>query len=184
MQVALRFWLRATKQAGSLGLDDGLLVPAWLGAIAFTGTISEGIYHHGFDRHVWDVRPVLFSSGALIGWLSSILFVFSTTCTKVSILLFFRRLTKGTYSLPWMYGTLGAVAFTSMAGISIIFASIFQCWPVASYWKVFSGNYGQEFSCVDSKILNLVSGILSVLTDTFAVVFPMGMLWHFNIPPR
>lgn len=53
------------------------------------------------DRHIWDVLPVHFVNIAFVGWLAQMLFLISTCSTKVSVLLFYRRLTQGTYSKSW-----------------------------------------------------------------------------------
>lgn len=39
LMVGTRLWLRATNKAGSLGLDDALLVPAFLAATMFNSLI-------------------------------------------------------------------------------------------------------------------------------------------------
>ena len=49
---------------------------------------------NGTDRDIWDVHSPTFENTALMAWLAELAFVFSTCCCKVSVLFFFRRLSK------------------------------------------------------------------------------------------
>jgi hypothetical protein len=63
VMVGTRLWLRARQQAGALGLDDALLVPAFLGATMFTTLVILAVEHYGIDRHIWyaHLRPASMS---------------------------------------------------------------------------------------------------------------------------
>lgn len=78
-----------------------LLAPAYLAATMFTTLIIIGTEQYNMDRHIWDVLPTKFVSIAFVGWLAQLAFLISTCSTKVSVLLFYRRLTKGTYNKKW-----------------------------------------------------------------------------------
>lgn len=78
-----------------------LLIPSFLGATTFTVLIILGTEKYGMDRHIWDVKATTFENTALIGWAAELAFIVSTCCTKVSVLLFFRRLTQGTFNRIW-----------------------------------------------------------------------------------
>nr|POE86963.1 hypothetical protein CFP56_63995 [Quercus suber] len=93
--VGARFYLRARNQAGPLGLDDALLAPGFLAGVIFTTLAILATAQYGADRHIWDVSYNKFESLALVAWLSEVTFLVSTTCTKISVLLFFRRLSQG-----------------------------------------------------------------------------------------
>jgi hypothetical protein len=51
--VGMRLWLRLRNQAGQLGLDDLLLVPAFLSATMFTVLVILSNQRYGIDRHIW-----------------------------------------------------------------------------------------------------------------------------------
>ena len=67
LMVFTRLWLRSRKQAGALGLDDILLVPAFLGATMFTTLVIISNEHYGIDRHVWYVDSYRQSRDSLPG---------------------------------------------------------------------------------------------------------------------
>ncbi|KAK4508404.1 hypothetical protein PRZ48_002142 [Zasmidium cellare] len=186
LMLATRLVLRAQLKAGPLGLDDALLIPSFLGATTFTVLIILGTEKYGMDRHIWDVRASTFENTALIGWAAEIAFITSTCCTKVSVLLFFRRLTQGTFNKIWKYATLAAIAFTISYGVAFILILIFNCTPTAAYWKSYSPAWSttHTYHCTDTQILNPIQGALSVITDFYSVILPMGMLRTLSTTKR
>lgn len=60
---------------------------------------------YGLDRHIWDVRFEKFETTILLGWICQFTFVLGTCCTKVSVLLFYRRFTRHSVSKPWKVNT-------------------------------------------------------------------------------
>ena len=117
-------------------------------------------------------------------WLSEVAFLVSTCCTKVSVLLFYRRLVQGTFSKRWKMATIGAVIFTIVYGVAFILALILNCRPTEAYWKSYSPSYTQSYECTDTTSLNPISGTLSVVSDLYSVVLPMAMMWHFEMDKR
>ncbi|KAK5111159.1 hypothetical protein LTR62_005359 [Meristemomyces frigidus] len=182
--VGMRLWLRSRKQAGGLGLDDALLVPGYVAATGFSALIIIGNLHYGVDRHIWDVPPAWFEAAVLLAWLTELFFTVSSCATKISVLLFYRRLTKGTISKRWKGATIGAIVFTAAYGLALILALVFNCRPTNAYWKVYSDHYHEDYTCSDTKAINPLAGALSVFSDFYAVFLPMLMLRHFDIPHR
>ena len=150
----------------------------------FTTLIILDCNHYGVDRHLWDVPIEKFEGLALMAWTSELAFLVSTCCTKVSVLLFYRRLVRGTYNKIWRWMTVGAIYLTIGYGLGFIIALVLNCRPTNAYWKSLSLTYTGEYTCTDTRILNPISGALSVLSDFYAVVLPMGMLHNFDIDRR
>ncbi|KAK3110209.1 hypothetical protein LTR53_015732 [Teratosphaeriaceae sp. CCFEE 6253] len=169
LMVCTRLWLRARQQAGRLGLDDALLLPGFLVATAFTTLVIISVRDYGLDRHIW---------------LQEFAFLVATCCTKISVLLFYRRLVQGTFSKRWRLATIGAILFTACYCISFSLALILNCRPTEAYWKSFSLAYTADYTCADTRNLNPLSGALSVFSDFYSVVLPMAMLRHFEAPKR
>ncbi|KAK0252515.1 hypothetical protein B0A54_05774 [Friedmanniomyces endolithicus] len=182
--VGTRLWLRATRKAGILGLDDALLVPAFLSATMFSIVVIMSNRDYGSDRHVWDVRPEWFETALLLAWLGEFAFLISTCCTKISVLLFYRRLVQGTFSKRWRMATIGAIVFTACYCVAFILALVFNCNPTEAYWKAYSLTYTKSYTCANTKNLNPLAGALSVFSDLYSVVLPMGMLRHFEASKR
>lgn len=184
IMVGTRLWLRTIQKAGSLGLDDALLLPAFLAATMFTAIVVISNEHYGTDRHVWDVPPQWFEHTALMAWLAEVAFLVATCCTKISVLLFYRRLVQGTFSKRWKYATIGAILFTAAYMIAFVLVLVFNCSPTEAYWKAYSVTYTKSYTCSSTTFLNPLSGAISVFSDLYAVLLPMGMLRHFDAPRR
>lgn len=162
-----------------------LLIPAFLGAVMWTTLVIMCCLHYGTDRHTWDVPPDEFENSLFLGaFLSEIAFLISTCCTKVSILLFYRRLTEGTYSKKWKWATIAAIIFTVVFCLAFLLVLCLQCRPTEAYWKSLSFTYTKDFECSNTKILNPISGALSVVSDFYSVLLPMAMTRHFDIDRR
>ena len=56
--------------------------------------------------------------------------------------------------------------------------------PSACTGRSYSLTYLKSYKCIDTRNLNPVSGALSVFSDFYAVILPMGMLRHFDAPKR
>lgn len=78
------------------------------------------------------------------------------------------------------YATFAAIAFTVAYGITFLLILIFNCTPTSSYWRSVDPTYDEPYHCSDTKILNPLSGALSVLSDAYSVILPMGMLWNLE----
>jgi hypothetical protein len=184
VMVGTRLALRARQQAGQLGLDDLLLAPAFLAATMLSALVIIATEKYGMNRHIYDVQFDLFVNAALTAWLSELAFLVSTCCTKVSVLLFYRRLTQGTISKRWKYATIGAIIFTVAYCVTFVIVLLVNCRPTEAYWKAYSPTYKTKYVCTDTTVLNPVSGALSMLSDLYSVVLPMSMLRHFDAPKR
>ncbi|KAK3075912.1 hypothetical protein LTR53_000341 [Teratosphaeriaceae sp. CCFEE 6253] len=146
------------------------------------------IYHDGREQAASMGHadyPLPYSSDRFSGnVLQEFAFLVATCCTKISVLLFYRRLVQGTFSKRWRLATIGAILFTACYCISFSLALILNCRPTEAYWKSFSLAYTADYTCADTRNLNPLSGALSVFSDFYSVVLPMGMLRHFEAPKR
>lgn len=177
--VAGRFYLRAHKQAGAFGLDDLLIGIAWLFSVALSTVACIDSLWYGLGRHTWDVRIEWYSGAALMGWLAQIFFLTSTCSTKCSVLLFYRRMVKDTGS--WKYAIWTALAATAGYYLGILLAYCFICRPLAAYWLSYNFDYTGSYQCVDGDLLSMFVGILSVISDIYAVALPFVILQHYNL---
>jgi len=121
---------------------------------------------------------------AFCAWLAESAFLLTTTSTKISVLLFYRRLTTGTFSRRWKWATWVAIVFTVAYCVTFMFALGFNCKPVDAYWKAFSATYTEDWHCTDTKIINPISGAMSVFSDAYAMILPMMIMRHFDMPTR
>jgi len=105
-----------------------------------------------------------------------ILFVLSTTCVRMSLILFIRRLYA---SVSDRMNLLCNVLFAInvMFGIGAILAVALECEPANAAFDVFKF---VKASCHQRAILWTVM-ILHVLLDWSTVILPLGLVWHMNV---
>ena len=88
---------------------------------------SLAAQRHGFNRHIWDIPPTWLPTLQKYNLIFQILFSWSSTFTKLSLLWFCRRLLgKGHYRFyNWSY--IGGMTFVALCCALFTLISIFQC---------------------------------------------------------
>jgi hypothetical protein len=119
-----------------------------------------------------------------LAWISQVTFLIAAGFAKISVLLFYRRLAAGTYSLKWKLATVIAICFTILYTIGFIIVFMCDCRPLEAYWRSYNLSYKTEYTCIDTTFLNPISGAISVLADFYSVLLPCVMLWHLECPRR
>lgn len=132
-----------------------------------------------------DVPVEEYVGAALVGWIAQILFLFSTSATKASVLLFYRRMACES-SRRMMYAIYGALAFLAAYFVGVLITYCFICQPLDAYWLSYSFTYHKDFKCIDGDVLSPFVGVLSVFSDIYAVVLPCIWLqrYHLDISRR
>ncbi|KAM3417077.1 hypothetical protein BST61_g8653 [Cercospora zeina] len=182
LMVGTRLWIRAKKRAGGLGLDDVLLVCGLLCLLWFTvlAIINSEVYMT--SRHMWDIPIATYEYIALVTWIAELAFLLCSCFTKVSVLMFYRRLVDLTVSKYWIWTVMCAISFTIAYSLAFILLLIFNCSPTEAYWKSFNPSWTVEYTCVDTTVVNLLAGIMSVVSDLYSVILPCLMTRHLRLP--
>ncbi|KAI4268066.1 MAG: hypothetical protein L6R38_007976 [Xanthoria sp. 2 TBL-2021] len=102
------------------------------------------------------------------------------TTTKFSILLFYRRVfisqaTSLRFRIVWYAITV----WTFLWGISTFFAAAFQCSPASFYWSKYTRK--TQGTCMDLRVLLLVTASLNIVTDVALLILPMPVVWNLKI---
>ncbi|EME42364.1 hypothetical protein DOTSEDRAFT_133091, partial [Dothistroma septosporum NZE10] len=184
--LAARFYLRARRQAGEFGLDDLMIFIGWFFSIGFTTTAWIGTERYDLDRHTWDVHPQLYVGTALNGWTAQLMFILSTVPTKLSVLLFYRRMIKDSLDKRWLYAIYFAISLTAAYGFAVFLTYCNMCHPLSAYWLSYDFSYKGNFVCINGNALTVTSGVFSCLSDTYAVALPCLILRHYrlDVPKR
>ena len=95
----------------SFGVDDVLIIFALLFGLGETVSMYRAVAYDGWNRHIWDVPYVWGPRARLISWIIQIFFLVGTGCTKVSILLVYRRIARGAVTPTFLYLTWALIAF-------------------------------------------------------------------------
>lgn len=117
---------------------------------------------------------------------SSYIFAVGTGVTKVSILLFYRRLAANAYTPLLKRAIIGTLWFVILNSTMFTLVVIFYCWPIEAYWKQFSYPipYDKEYKCLDEGRSIIVCAVMSILTDFLTTLLPLLIFTGLNVPIR
>lgn len=183
LAVAGRFWARHLKHL-SIEADDWTILIALVfcigsGILGLVGGIygdlgvSQPLGPNGFalpSPKLLVFKKVIYSS--------TIILVGSLTFSKLSILLFYRRIfPKRSFNiLVWtMFG------MNAFWGVAYTFVYIFQCVPVE---QVFTTSIGEPGRRCWSQAANQSFAISSIVLDVVILIMPMPSIWELQMPVR
>ncbi|KAK2768742.1 hypothetical protein FQN54_000598 [Arachnomyces sp. PD_36] len=155
-------------------------------SVGQTAVFSYTENRHQYYRHIWDVPPQDYSFRQMNSWIMQLLFAISTSCTKASILLLYKRVIQGTVNRKFMIVVKLAIAVNFAYFIVFFFLMIFQCRPVSSFWEQFSypTPYEEDFSCLFEGAVPMANAIVSVVTDFLAALLPICLFGQIQLPVR
>ncbi|QDS68591.1 hypothetical protein FKW77_000730 [Venturia effusa] len=180
--VAARLWTRMSMKAGHYGLEDTMILGAWTFAAGITGLGIYGVQVTGLDRHVWDLHPAECAKSGLMAWSTELLFLSSLTLTKISVLLFFRRLIDRSHS-PWISRSIwAAMAFTLAYFFSFFLFLMLACNPTYATWKSLDITWTGSYRCVDRNLVDPLNGVFSVFSDAYSIVIPVLVVRRLSMP--
>ena len=140
-----------------------------------------------FDRHAWDVEYKYFPIQRKFVMAIYILYSITSGLIKLSILLFYRRLSSRAVS-PAFRGTMRITIFV-IGGYSLAFIIIplFACRPFSAFWD--QVNFaklarGYEWTCINEGADVVAHGIISTLQDLVVAFLPTLLCWNLQMPLR
>ncbi|KAI1844564.1 hypothetical protein JX265_001549 [Neoarthrinium moseri] len=176
--LAIRIYTRRAISK-SFGLDDILIVAAYIPALTFAicGIFAEVSF--GWDRHIWDVRYELLSPGLKMSVASFCLFDLASNLTKLSTLAMLYRLIRPTKSRMKIV-VIAACILVTCSSLVFVFVVIFQCSPVWDYWTLSTGPQ----NCIDEAAHLLSAGIINTVTDFIVVLLPIKTVAGLQLPRK
>ncbi|KFZ06669.1 hypothetical protein V501_07194 [Pseudogymnoascus sp. VKM F-4519 (FW-2642)] len=124
----------------SAGLDDVfILTPLLIAAVGLTIEVCLAASQYGWDLHIWGVLEADIIPGRIVTWVAQLLFVAATNLTKLSILLFYTRLSTVGIRTPFDYAVWGTIVFVILYIISFSISVITACnviivSTIRAYW--------------------------------------------------
>lgn len=88
---------------------------------------------------------------------------------------------KHTYSKNWLHATWAALCFTALYFVGVLLAYCLMCTPLDAYWLSYDPEYDTPFKCLNGNILSPFVGVLSVVSDVYAVLLPCIWLHRYNL---
>jgi hypothetical protein len=114
-------------------------------------------------------------------WAAEGLFLTSTCLTKVSILLFYRRLVDRSYSKRIQNVIYGFIALTAVYFFAFLFFLLFACDPVSAAWKSLDIGYAVSYKCSSRKTMDILAGAISVISDAYVLIIPELVVYRLNL---
>ena len=107
--------------------------------------------------------------------LATFVMYFTTTATiKASLLLLYYRYFG--ISRPFRIALYISAGLIVCWYLAVLFASIFQCVPVAAFWDRNIKNP----KCVNLALFSTMTGVTNLLTDVIVLCLPMPMVWTLH----
>ena len=166
-------------------MDDFLVVLSlgFLTALVVLVIIGNKTFHSG--RHVWDLRPDTFVGSRINIWASLWCYVVGITLIKISVLLFYRRLSVK-FSKAFLIATWVGIVYNILYFLSFGGTLLLICRPMHSYWDSFNPVWAatHDFHCGSEGAALPVSSAASVVGDAYSTLLPLILVYHLDLPRR
>lgn len=117
-------------------------------------------------------------------WAAEGLFLTSTCLTKISILLFYRRLVDRSYSERIQRVVYGLIALTVAYFVGFLAFLLFSCEPINSNWLSLDIAYAVPYQCISRRITDTMAGVISVISDAYVLVIPELVVYRLKMQRR
>ncbi|KAI9890663.1 MAG: hypothetical protein M1814_003732 [Vezdaea aestivalis] len=175
-----RLGIRYFHKRMKLGLDDLFIVPAAIFVCAYLTTLLVRVSIAGAGRHLDTVTYHEMGLYFGIGNVGQILFYCGVSFTKMSIIMFNRRLT-GISSKPWRIAHDTFLVVIVCFFLSSFFLNVFQCSPARVSWDwAYRGR--TKFTCVDKAKQNNYISWFHAASDIILLSVPIIVLWKVKLP--
>ncbi|KFX89550.1 hypothetical protein O988_08594 [Pseudogymnoascus sp. VKM F-3808] len=185
LSVLARVWVRLWYQR-QFGADDVMLVLCMIPTVGIAGLLILTETKFRWFRHIWDVPFGEIAGRQYHSWVVQVLFVISTTFSKLSAVLLYKRVIAGVSRPAFLYIINAAIAAQTLYGITFVLLMLLQCRPISSYWLQFSypNLYEEKFFCLYEGLVPISNACISVVTDFFATMLPMFLFLQLQMPKR
>ncbi|OSS43934.1 hypothetical protein B5807_11364 [Epicoccum nigrum] len=189
VMLMTRLWVRIFHQR-TAGWDDWLMVAGTIPAIGVT-VLFPLITRNGFNRHLWDV-DILGEPEKMVVARKYILAIFCTFSAssgliKISILLFYRRLSARVVSNFFRWTTWIIIGFIASSTIAFTLVPLFGCRPISAFWdqaNIIKQVKGYKYSCFNEGADIFAASVVSAVQDLITAVLPTFLYWNLHIPLR
>jgi len=113
-------------------------------------------------------------------------YIVATGLTKISILLFYRRIVDDSISKGVKWAARATIAFVIMYMLTWIFATFLGCSPINSYWLSFNSDWrktnirGADWQCYNEGVSTAVANVVSISQDLLTCGVPMIACWRLQ----
>ncbi|KAI9763863.1 MAG: hypothetical protein M1840_009047 [Geoglossum simile] len=180
----------------SAGLDDlfiglalvptiGLAICVFLGKICHAECLARGadisiataVTHFSWDIHIWDVPPEHVIPSRKISFATQFLFLWASSLVKLSILLFYRRMSVAVSQKSFSRAIWITIVFVTCFHISAVLGLVISCNPVESGWDISIPNH----RCFNQRAFKMAVTVINTLTDFVIILLPLPTVWSLRL---
>ncbi|EMD94519.1 hypothetical protein COCC4DRAFT_204357 [Bipolaris maydis ATCC 48331] len=166
---AARMWARLTMTKNA-GVDDVLISISMIFLIALSISTILGVTIYGFQWHMWDQTPATKTTTTYVTMAIELSYMISTTLIKISILLFYRRLT-GSLTNRFIYLVWICIVACILYFVSFIILIFFAC----------SVAVGRK-DCAEEGPLIVSVTTVSTVQDLVICLLPTFLIRNLQMP--
>ncbi|RDW89702.1 hypothetical protein BP6252_01734 [Coleophoma cylindrospora] len=156
--------------------DDYMMIAA---LIAYYADCSSGLamVMQGFGQHTWYLSTDQINESLKFFYICELFYILTITLTKLSLLLFFRRIfpSEKFNICVWIM-----IGFVIASNFSILMALTFQCLPFYGNWTNWAYKVN-PVQCIDQYAAVFVAAGLSITHDAIILVMPLPLLWKLQL---
>ncbi|KAF2665031.1 hypothetical protein BT63DRAFT_378584 [Microthyrium microscopicum] len=177
--LILRLYTRAIKR--TFGLDDALIVIAWITTMGLIAVIDYAYKRWRFNRHVWDIEQKYWTGAAKFAIPAKALFSAASGFVRASILILYLRI-LGRSNVKWIRWALHfCIVVNVLALIVVFFMSVFTCIPLRAYWTLIPIPGAK---CLYDGYVGLAASIFNNILDLVVTILPFPIVSKLNLPSK
>jgi hypothetical protein len=146
------------------------------------------VERYGFDRHVWDVEKQNYPIERKIVMAVYALFTVASGLVKMSVLLFYRRLSSRSISPIFKWVLRIMIVVVGGYTIAFVLVLLFTCSPIEAYWLQVDFRYYLQdtyhFTCLNEGADVVANGIVATVLDLIVAFLPTLLCWKLQMPIR
>lgn len=169
----------------AFGLDDALIIIALLSCIALSVLLIIGIEQWYLGYHIWDLPAESVVDHRRGMWIATFINLWCSCCIRISILLFYRRLsisfTRGFLTAVWL-----GIAYNVCMVVAFALTNAFICWPTQAFWLRYdlAWRTSHHWKCGNEGISLTTAGVATVVADIYCTILPLALVATLKVPQR
>ncbi|KAF9732256.1 hypothetical protein PMIN06_006647 [Paraphaeosphaeria minitans] len=147
-----------------LKADDYAIIASLVFSILLSVAIQLAVVH-GYGKHVRDLSKPALRTSLKFFWLAQTPYKIVVCLNKVSVILLYMRIFIGQRFQQLCFCSLAIII---SSGVATVFATIFQCVPLARSW-----DKAVEGHCIDSSSFWVANAVINISTDVIVLALPI-----------
>ncbi len=114
-------------------------------------------------------------------------YLLAAACVKVSVLLFYRRITRRSSRTCLRWSNSALLAFVVVSTTVFYCIGVFHCRPIEAAWlrrRIVPTPYEEKHTCLPDFVAAGLPSIVSVLTDFLIAAFPLLFVPQLQLPRK